>query len=652
MPHPIRRLPLGERCRSDSGASLILVLVFLLLGSLLVGGLATMAANDLLNSGNFAKARSLSYDATSAIDVAVQSIRYTPLLTPTGTLNASPPSPCWPNNSEPNTLPTTGGNHFHVWCSTMWTPTSADTRTVTLSACLSSVSAVKCAYHPLVQEAVSFDDYPPGGAPPTHEACSTYCGESMTVDKWVEHPTMPTIGLLSCAPSPGSCRSAPLGGPISGGENITITGTGFVTGCAKTAATRAGCGTTVQFVEAAGGTPAADNVVLTVTPKNVHVRSSTSLTVTAPAVTEGSTYFVRVTTPSGSSADSSAVVFTYSAASPTVTRVCTGPSGTGASGKPQTTCNTSTVSTRAKGPVAGGNELTIWGTNFYCKLSCNVESPSVEFVSGSYTVSALYVTVVAPTELSVTTPTEYEVKPPANFYVEVETALTNVAFHYVSIVPTVESADYHGPTSQTVTITGTGFVSGDDVVGFTQRSTCSDRATTGSNPWAPIAKNTSPSVQSSTTITATVPSTLKSGTTYFVTVHSKAADGTSTCYPSFEYVKRSANTTTSLSENNPTRIYGQEQGEIFTVTVVGQTNEGYPEGTVTIKTGATLEATANFTKGLGKTATYKATLSANQLGPKTYSLKAYYTPAATSSSNGNYAYTASSSSAVTFTVKP
>lgn len=536
----VRRLVSKDRERSDSGVSLILVLVFLIVGSLLVGGLATMASNDLLNSGNFAKARSLYVDATSAVDVAVQSIRYTPLLAPSQTLNASPPTPCWPGGEPTTPLPTTGGNRFDVWCSTVWTPTSANTRTVTLSACLSSVAAATCAYRPLVQEVVSFDDYPPGGAPPTYAECSTYCGESMTVNRWVQHPTMPTVTHLGCAPTPGSCAASPLGGPITGTAHIAVTGTGFVKAKCTTTTSLTRCGTTVEFVEESSGVPATDNVVVTVTPKTVTVASSTSLTVTAPPVSEGSTYFVVVTTPSGSSAYGGPDVFTYSAGTPTVTSVCTGPAGTGPTGA---TCNTNASGTSAKGAVAGGTSLVIWGTNFLCSSSCRAGgAPSVSFVAvpGGTTLTAVYVTSVSETELTVTTPAEYQVVPPAEFYVTVATpegtSASSVAFDYVPNVPTVQSVKYTS-TKESLTIKGTGFVTGDDTVGFTAVTTCGTRS-----PWKPVttSKTGVVTVVSPTQITAGIPTTgtpsLTKGKVYFVVVQSKAAtNGASSCYPSFTY---------------------------------------------------------------------------------------------------------------------
>jgi hypothetical protein len=523
-----------HRRRDETGTSLVLVLVFLIIGAVLVTAIAWAATNDLHNTGNFAKARSLSDDATSAIKVASQSIRYTPLLAPTQTLNASPPRACWPKTTatsfrtgEPTwatTLQDTGGYHFRVWCSTRWTPTLATTRTVTFSACVipetpstssktapaSPAQAAKCASHPAVQEIVTYDDYPTGVATPTQAPCVKYCGRAMTVDSWVEGPTMPKIKLLSCGPGSGSCTKSPLGGPISGGAVVHITGSGFVRGA------------TVQFVEESGGTPSTDNVVLTST--SVHYISTSSLTATSPPVTEGSTYFVRVTTPVGSSGTGSGDVFTYSAPAPTVTSVCTGPGGTGPSGS---TCNTTGASTNARGPISGGTEVTIWGTNFLCLTSCTSGGPAgVTFVSGGTSIAAQYVTVVSDSEITTATPAEYQVAPTAKFYVTVTTptgtSAASVAFDYVGMVPTVESVKY---SPQTVVITGTGFVAGDGYkVGFVK-----DGPT---GPTGSSVTSTSVTINSSTTITATVP-TLHKGTNYFVTVTSP--QGTSSYFPTFKY---------------------------------------------------------------------------------------------------------------------
>ncbi len=125
---------------------------------------------------------------SSTSQVAIQNIRYTPLLgdqnDPSQTLNASPPSYCWGPDPAPGdgtvselTVPdqnNPAGLQVAVWCSTAFDPTSQSTRVVTVSACLTSVvptpssgsplnsvqsAAVSCVAHPGVQTIVTFDDY-------------------------------------------------------------------------------------------------------------------------------------------------------------------------------------------------------------------------------------------------------------------------------------------------------------------------------------------------------------------------------------------------------------------------------------------------------------------------------------------------------------
>ncbi len=343
----------------------------------------------------------------------------------------------------------------------------------------------------------------------------------MTVDSWVEHPTLPKITCLSPTVPPRACSGGHVGGPIAGGTTFSIIGTGFVSGS-----------TTVQFVEEAGGSPTTDNEVLTAS--GVPVVSPTSITATAPPVTEGSTYFVTVTTPAGTSTSADgANVFTYTRMQlPTVTSVCTGPVGTKPTVTPArtTSCNLNSTSQNASGPISGGSEVTIWGTNFLRCLTCTPKLPIVKFVSasGSSTSSAPYVTVVSNDEITATTPTDYKVAPNVEFYVTVTTpggtSSKIVAFDYLGMVPTVESVRYL-TTHAKVTITGTGFVTG-AAVKFVK-----DSAT---GPTGASISSASVTVISGATITASVPNSLHAGTKYFVTVTSP--QGTSSYYPTFTYV--------------------------------------------------------------------------------------------------------------------
>jgi hypothetical protein len=181
--------------RSESGAILILALVYIFTVGLIVAALADWATNDLTNTAHFTTARSLQYALSSVTDTAIQSIRYTPLPSTTPVTNvptppAGAPGYCW--------TPATGftydglppadfaGENVAVWCSTVENLPQATTRVVTFSACLESVTASNCASSPLLQAVVAFDDYPPGGSPLLASQCtaSVNCGEGMTLENW------------------------------------------------------------------------------------------------------------------------------------------------------------------------------------------------------------------------------------------------------------------------------------------------------------------------------------------------------------------------------------------------------------------------------------------------------------------------------------
>jgi hypothetical protein len=415
----------------EAGAVLVLALVFLIVVGAIVGSLTTWTMNDLNNTSHFTSARSLQYAANSATEVAIQSIRYNPLLGTDQTLNASPPSYCWGNATTP-ALPAIDGENFAVWCSTTWNPSSSQTRVVTFSTCLvtSTETAASCAASPFLQAVVSFDDYPSGGTAEYATApCVVYCGTNMTVISWAWSPLVPTAGSLSTTT-----------GPITGGTSVTITGTGFVSGA-----------TTVNFVEEPGINGVSPNVILPAT--NVTVVSSTSITATSPAVTAGTQYYVTVTTPGGTSANV-LPVFTYSLAAPTVTGF--------ASGSLQT------------GSTSGGTAVTVTGSGF-------VTGATVTFVRvGNPSVSwpASYVTV-NPATLINPAPSITAVSPAvitgdgSTYYVDVTTPGEPIAqgpvFTYSLYYPIVAGFGTGSPTSGSimggtvVTITGTGFVTGSTV---------------------------------------------------------------------------------------------------------------------------------------------------------------------------------------------
>jgi hypothetical protein len=179
------------RARDETGAVLILALIFLVVVGGVVGSLSTWATNDLNNTSKFTAARSLQYAVSSATETAIADIRYTPLLSTTW--NANPPAPCWGSGSSSG-LTNIDGYNVDVWCSTSWNTSSAlATRTVTISACaVTSIQvgetptqlATSCGTNPELQAVVAFGDYPSGNSRPNVAECQVYCGQSMTVDSW------------------------------------------------------------------------------------------------------------------------------------------------------------------------------------------------------------------------------------------------------------------------------------------------------------------------------------------------------------------------------------------------------------------------------------------------------------------------------------
>ena len=169
--------------QDEHGAILILALIYILTISLIVVALSTWATNDLNNSTKFSNARFVSYSATNATELAIENIRYTPLVGQNQTLVPNPPGYCW-GTSGRSTL-TTNKISITVWCSTVQNLQSGNTRTVTFSACLSTVvSGVTCAANPLLQAIVIYDDYPKSGGTPRTTSCSLYCGTYATLQNW------------------------------------------------------------------------------------------------------------------------------------------------------------------------------------------------------------------------------------------------------------------------------------------------------------------------------------------------------------------------------------------------------------------------------------------------------------------------------------
>ncbi len=178
------------KSRSDSnnerGAVLILALVYIIAVSLVVAALSSLAMNNLNNSPKFSSTVELDSAASNMTQVAIQFVRYNPVISTSQTPGvASPLVACWGGDSIAQLPVFSGKYQIAVWCSTVWNPLLAATRAVTFYACPSSLSAAQCENSTLLESQVTFDDYPssPQSAP-IQTLCTVLCGQSMSITSW------------------------------------------------------------------------------------------------------------------------------------------------------------------------------------------------------------------------------------------------------------------------------------------------------------------------------------------------------------------------------------------------------------------------------------------------------------------------------------
>jgi type II secretory pathway pseudopilin PulG len=177
----------STKVHDETGGTLILALVYIIIVGMVVGALGGWISNDLNNSGRFNTASTEQSAARSTTEVAMQSIRYTPLIgagLSQTVATPSSPSYCW-GSSSPSQLAAMNGYTMSAWCSTVFNSASTATRVVTFSVCLSTISASACAASPLLQAVVTFDDYPATGGVVNSGACTSTCGETMTINSWL-----------------------------------------------------------------------------------------------------------------------------------------------------------------------------------------------------------------------------------------------------------------------------------------------------------------------------------------------------------------------------------------------------------------------------------------------------------------------------------
>ena len=470
--------------RDEDGAVLVLALIFLMVVGLVITALLSWAGTSLTATGSFQTERDTEYGATAAVNLAVQTTRTTfDTGSPTPFLNNATPELC-------ATYATPGGQStsVHVYCTMVWQPYSSNTRVFTYSACLSGTtadaSATSCAAAPLLQARFAFYDYPSAGASisSTPQQCQPVssggaCGQNVAQLSWQWNPVIPVVTGVS-----------PSNGPITGGDTVTIQGTGF-TG-----------GSSVNFVQEnpVPGTynpPVPATIVANPAPG---CALPTCMQVLSPVVTSGTAYFVEVTTPTGTSQTSP-----FSSFVPTFTYAPVAPS------------LIATIGTSA-GTITGGDTVTVTGKGFWGTANNPMQIFFCPTVGGSCTKGSVLSVTSPPTGSTIDTLTALtpSVSASGTYYIQVESynltsALTSsVEFTYNVHVPLVVSLSAaSGATGSALTITGANFLSGSTVT-FCPTANYSNNACSGSTTGATIA-----SPITATQITVSVPS-MAAGTYY------------------------------------------------------------------------------------------------------------------------------------------
>jgi hypothetical protein len=203
----IRRHAKDEE-QGERGAILILALAYITVIGVIVAALTTWASGDLNNTNNFTSARNLDYSLSSAMEVAMNNIRYAP---EADSVNASTPVACWGSGTSSTYELPNSTNNIATWCSTQSDPGTSQTRTVTIYACIyTTYSASQCAANPQLQAVIVFDDYSDTGQPAN--------GEGATLESW---DWSSKAGLSVALPNSISVLSTPPAIPLVGGTYQT-----------------------------------------------------------------------------------------------------------------------------------------------------------------------------------------------------------------------------------------------------------------------------------------------------------------------------------------------------------------------------------------------------------------------------------------------
>jgi hypothetical protein len=171
--------------RDSRGATLLLALGFMLVGSLIVMALLSWTGNGLFQATQSSNSLNFRYAANAAVQIRMQDLRYR--YQPSQTFATCPG---WPITSSIAPAPTVSGGvsqQVTVYCSINTDETSANSRTITFDACPVTLSFDgACTLNPYLTAVVAYNDFDSSGNGNCSPTAITTCGQNMTIESWDE----------------------------------------------------------------------------------------------------------------------------------------------------------------------------------------------------------------------------------------------------------------------------------------------------------------------------------------------------------------------------------------------------------------------------------------------------------------------------------
>ncbi len=159
--------------RDEQGATLVLALVFMIIIALVLVPLVTLSGNGLQNTTNLLQEQSLEYRSNGAVEVAIQTVRYTDVTYSGGSCFASGSPTVQIGQPGPSNPP------VYVNCATGASSDSGVTREINVYACGSTNCS---ASNYTVWATVDFQDGPT--CSPTSIGA---CGQTESIKSWLVH---------------------------------------------------------------------------------------------------------------------------------------------------------------------------------------------------------------------------------------------------------------------------------------------------------------------------------------------------------------------------------------------------------------------------------------------------------------------------------